>query len=66
MKTKLKKIDIGEYELQANSNIYYIKKQDDVWHLYIVTNDFENFEYVYSMTYDYINTFDSLKNAKNS
>ncbi len=66
MKTKLRKIDTGQYELQANSNIYYIKKLNDYWHLYIVTNDFENFEYVYSMAYDYINTFYTLRQAKNS
>lgn len=61
---KLTRIEAGAYQLEFNSNIYYIIKQSDVWHLYIVTNDFDDFEYIYSMEYDYINTFDTLTNAK--
>jgi len=65
MKTKTKKIDSGEYELRKDGKVFYAKKgNDSYWHLFLVDADFEDFGYIYSQAYSYLNTFATLKHIK--
>ena len=65
MKTKIKKIDSGEYEINKDGKIFYAKKgTDSDWHLFLVDADFKDFGYVFSQAYSYLNTFASLKYIK--